>query len=176
MNTIVSIFAHVDQAQQARQELLATGFSDNQIDIKVASYKSDDHTLEKQDEDVDVIEKVTAFFRDLFGADDHDIARYAQAGRKGTIITVHTQTGDDAEKVAQILDSFGAQDVAETSGSYAGESDVSENPHPFLDYPVSRSGEHPVTGQQAGSTTRASRLRSRIVARSVEKTNNLTGS
>jgi hypothetical protein len=168
-NTIVSIFPNADQARQAKEHLLTSGFSAAEVDLKIASYKSDDPVMASDDQHQNLLEKVTAFFKDLFGSDDQQVTQYAHAGSKGVIMTVHTDTSEDAEKVAGILDSFGALDTAETSGSFFPEDQVQSSQHQFLDNPAYLSSEGPVTGTDAGYIARAARLKSRIVARSVEK-------
>lgn len=176
-NTIVSIFPNADQAKQAKEHLLTNGFSAAEVEVKIASYKSDDPVMASDDKHQNILEKVTAFFKDLFGADDQQVTQYAQEGSKGVILTVHTGTSEDAEKVTGILDSFGALDTAETSGSFYPEGEVKSGQHQFLDNPAYLSSEVPVTSLDAGYSARAARLKSRIVARSVGKqSGNPTGS
>ena len=168
-NTVVSIFRDPEQAQQAQNHLLANGFADKQVDIKIASYKSDSQLPDNEVDNNDLIDKITAFFKDLFGNDDEEVTRYSEAGRKGTILTVHTATSEEAEKVADILDSYGAADVNETSGSYFPESDDLVKQHSFLDNPSNSSPENRYDERNIETDARVSRLKSRIVERSIEK-------
>jgi hypothetical protein len=155
-NTVVSIFENAEQAENARNVLRAAGCSDDQVTVKTAIYKSD--PVPGEEEEKDILEKIGDFFKDLFGAEDEELTHYTNAGHKGTIITVHTADRNEAEKVAAILDGL------EISGdSESGERER----HPFLDDP-----SNPVF-ENGLSETRSSRLRSRIVERSLRKNNAL---
>ena len=169
-NTVVSIFRNPDQARQAKDHLLASGFSDKRVDIKIASYKSESLDGEKEEYEVSILERITDFFKDLFGEDDEEINQYAHAGSKGTILTVRTDTSEEAENVAGILDSFGALDAAETAGSYFPENEIPPIRHKFLDDPLHDSLDIPISNQEIENDKRVSRLKSRIIARSLEKT------
>jgi predicted SnoaL-like aldol condensation-catalyzing enzyme len=164
-NTVISIFPNPDLAQQAKSHLLATGFTDQQIDIKIASYKSHDPLSESETEEAGIMEKITAFFKEMFGADDAEVSNYSEAGRRGCIVTVHTATSEDAEEVAAILDAFGAMDVGETSGSYFPENEGGTSRHQFLDDPLHESADNINTERKE----QVSRLKSRIVARASDK-------
>jgi len=160
-NTVVSIFENVEQAQRAQDLLRASGYADNQVVVKTAAYKTD--APAEEHENTDVFDKIADFFKDLFGADDEEVVTYSEAGHKGTIITVHTADRDEAEKVAAILDGYGAVDVAENTEN------IRSVQHQFLDDPA-----NPVFAKDSQDTsfpTRASRLKSRIVARSEIKNN-----
>lgn len=164
-NTVVSIFENVEQAQRAQDLLRASGYADGQVIVKTAVYKTDAQVDES--DNTDVFDKIADFFKDLFGADDEEVATYSEAGHKGTIITVHTADRDEAEKVAAILDGYGAVDVDGNTEN------VRSVQHQFLDDPA-----HPVFSkdgqeQDGNFPTRASRLKSRIVARSEMKNNPL---
>lgn len=113
-NTVVGIFEYTSEAQEAQKYLLANGFSDGQVDIKVSSTLSNTQVADHEDAG----DKIGNFFKGLFGDDDEEVNRYSEAGRKGTIVTVHAKTADEAEVAARVLDNYGAVDVNETSGSY----------------------------------------------------------
>jgi len=114
-NTVVGIFEYTSEAQEAKQYLLNNGFTDSQVDLKVSTSTSNT-THAVADEDAG--DKIGNFFRGLFGDDENEVNRYAEAGRKGTIVTVHARTADEAEVAARVLDNYGAVDVNETSGSF----------------------------------------------------------
>lgn len=149
-STVVGIFEYTSEAQEAQKYLLANGFSSNNVDIKVSStgtisdtsesygttgstldttetYKTDNSTWDttspyKKEDNSDGI---AGFFKNLFGDDDDEVTRYSEAGRKGTIITVHARTADEAEAAARILDNFGAVDVNENSSKAFDSSSIS---------------------------------------------------
>jgi len=149
-STVVGIFEYTSEAQEAQKYLLANGFSNDNVDIKVSStgtisdtsgyegttgstldtsetYKTDNSTWDttspyKKEDNSDGI---AGFFRNLFGDDDDEVPRYSEAGRKGTIVTVHARTADEAEAAARILDNFGAVDVNENSSKAFDSSSIS---------------------------------------------------
>ncbi|WP_221392652.1 YsnF/AvaK domain-containing protein [Dyadobacter sp. NIV53] len=177
-NTVVGIFEYTSEAQAAKEYLLKNGYADESVDIEVQI--SDDATstgaqVYKEESG----DRISDFFKNLFGDDDDEVNNYTQAGRKGTILTVHADSADEAEAAAHILDNYGAVDVhdyaskiTDTSGSIynvdgaygAPQSDVSDtNPDTIKvieeDFQV---GKREV---QTGGI----RLKSRIVERPVEE-------
>ncbi|WP_221391530.1 hypothetical protein [Dyadobacter sp. NIV53] len=164
-NTVIAIFEEAEQAQTAQGHLLTHGFS--QVNIKTASYKSEASNAEEKEQDL--IDSITTFFRDLFGADHQDITHYAEAGRHRTIVTVHTDTSEEAEQVAGILDENGAIDVNETSGSYFPENDESTTQHQFLDDSVHNPAQNHSFEENSEDRTRVNRIKSRIIQRSIDK-------
>ncbi|MCF0074175.1 YsnF/AvaK domain-containing protein [Dyadobacter sp. CY261] len=136
-NTVVGIFEYEDDAQQAQNYLLANGYADGDVDIKTASYKSDTGTGAAA-EDRDVSDRIGNFFRDLFDGDEQETQRYTDAGRKGTIVTVHALDATEAEAAAEILDRFGALDVNDEN--FAGFSTADQT------YNTPDTGFVPVTG------------------------------
>jgi len=126
-STVVGIFEYTSEAQEAQKYLLANGFSSDNVDIKTsgttgttgADYAAD---APRKDESSDGIGN---FFRNLFGDDDDDLDRYTEAGRRGTILTVHARTADEAEKAARILDNYGAVDIDEDTNKSYGDSTLS---------------------------------------------------
>ncbi|MCF2488590.1 YsnF/AvaK domain-containing protein [Dyadobacter sp. CY347] len=110
-NTVVGIFEYESDAQEAQNYLLANGFAGGDVDIKTASYKSDQETSTINDDNDDVMDRIGNFFKDLFDGDEDETKRYTEAGRRGTIVTVHAADADEAEKAAAILDQYGAVDV-----------------------------------------------------------------
>lgn len=126
-STVVGIFEYTSEAQEAQKYLLANGFSSDNVDIKTSGttgttgvdYAAD---APRKDESSDGIGN---FFRNLFGDDDDDLDRYTEAGRRGTILTVHARTADEAEKAARILDNYGAVDIDEDTTKSYGDSTLS---------------------------------------------------
>ena len=167
-NTVIAIFEQADEAQTAQSHLLTHGILQSQVNIKTASYKSEVESPEESEQEHDIMESITDFFKGLFGTDHKEIPNYAAAGRHRTIVTVHTDSSEEAEQVAGILDDHGAIDVNETSGSYFPENEKSTTKHQFTDDSLHNPAqEH--HDEVSEFHTRASRIRSRIVQRSADK-------
>jgi uncharacterized protein (TIGR02271 family) len=134
--TVIGIFESSSKAQEAVQELIDAGITRDRIDVSSgnntnSSYSSTDSTysstsVRHEDEHESGISR---FFKNLFGDDDDDADKYTRvASRAQSIITVHAQSSDEAETIADILDDNGAVDVDEhasklgysKTGSYAG--------------------------------------------------------
>jgi len=117
-NTVVGIFEYTSEAQEAQKYLLNNGFTDGQVDIKVSTSTNSTATTTTSVANEDAGDKIGNFFKGLFGDDENEVNRYSEAGRRGTIVTVHAKTADEAEVAARVLDNYGAVDVNETSGSF----------------------------------------------------------
>jgi len=203
-STVVGIFEYTSEAQEAQKYLIANGFSSDNVDIKVSStgtisdttepYTGDSSTLDttetyKTDNSTfnttepyrkeDSSDGIGGFFRHLFGDDDDEVTRYSEAGRKGTIVTVHARTADEAEAAARILDNFGAVDVNENSSKTINSSyssadssyvpDTSDVVNPALDSTSIPIIEEELQVGKREVQTGGVRLKSRIVERPVEE-------
>ena len=132
--TVVGIFDDASQAQQAVAALVNKGFSQSNIDISAGhstgttdtdSAFPDRHvntsgtrTEEVIDDAKDVSSGIGGFFSSLFGSDEDDSRRYSTVADRGSVVTVHAQTEDEAERAADILDDNGAVDVDERANEY----------------------------------------------------------
>jgi uncharacterized protein (TIGR02271 family) len=142
--TVIGIFQHADQAQEARTYLLANGFESSNIDL------SSGHN------------GISGFFKNIFD-DEDDSASHIQAASTGTTVTVHTRSEQESLQAAQVLDNFGALDVngaaekqtTATTGDTTGSISVIQ--------------EDLLVGKKEVQTGGV-RLRSRIVERPVEET------
>lgn len=192
-NTVIGIFDNASDAQRAVDQLISDGFSRSTIDLSsgVSNTKTgsnevfpDRHvntsgtkTEELVDDTKDVGSGIGNFFSSLFGGDDDDDTRkYSTVGDRGSIVTVHTDTDEEAERAADILDEAGAVDVDERAAEYGY---VSTNVTPAM------TATAPVTSPDTDQTvkvieenlevgkrtveTGGVRLRSRIVAKPVEE-------
>lgn len=112
--TVIGVFDNASDAQRAVDELVNKGFSRNSVDL---SAHTGDYSNNSYDDDTND-SKVGGFFGSLFGDDDNDTRNYTQVGSRGSIVTVHTQTDDEAERAADILDDFGAVDVNERAAQF----------------------------------------------------------
>lgn len=120
--TVIGVFDSVDEAQHAVQQLISNGFQESRIDVSAQTQTDSDYsTTSNQDRDDDN-DGIGGFFRSLFGGDDDDERRdrdrYTNVARRGTLVTVHAQSNDEAERAAELLDEYGAVDVDERDQQY----------------------------------------------------------
>ncbi len=71
------------------------------------------------DDTKDTGSSIGNFFSSLFGLDDDDTNRYSRVAERSSIVTVHAQSEDEAERAADILDDNGAVDVNERDAQYS---------------------------------------------------------
>lgn len=174
--TVVGIFDSSSDAQNAVQQLMSSGFTQDSIDI--STQNATDTTSNNYDDGDN--DSIGGFFRSLFGSDDDDNYRnYSQVARRGSVITVHARTADEATRAATILDNAGAVDVDERARQYqssgtaqygstsgVGTSDFT-NETTNKSIPIIE--EELQVGKRVVETGGA-RLRSRIIERPVEET------
>ena len=144
--TVIGVFDNSGEAQEAVEALVSDGFSRSSIDLSAAQTGSsasgmqsgssasmsggsgaivpDRHqntsgTMAEEvvDDTKDVGSGIGNFFSSLFGGGD-DADRYSRVGDRSTIVTVHAQSKDEAERAADILDDNGAVDVNERDEQY----------------------------------------------------------
>lgn len=186
--TVIGIFDNATQAQNAVQQLLNNGFSHDYIDVSsrgttdTGTVSDSTYSGSSQHSDSDFGDKVSRFFSNLFDADD-DRNNYAEVGRRGSVVTVHAQTAQEAERAADLLDQYGAVDVNERaqqyrSGTYSDTSAAYTNDvntaRTTTDIDETRNSLNVIEEDlQVGKrvvNTGGVRLRSRIVERPVEET------
>ena len=112
--TVIGIFDNPNQAQNAVQQLVSSGISRDNIDIANAS-ASDNTSIDYNNDDNDGI---GGFFSSLFGMDDDNSRKYSHVARRGTTVTVHTQSNEESERAADLLDQYGAVDIDEQAARY----------------------------------------------------------
>ncbi|MBD0284709.1 MAG: YsnF/AvaK domain-containing protein [Flavisolibacter sp.] len=121
--TVVGFFDNASEAQQAVERLQSSGISQDRIDVSSGNAGTDNVSYDTdRDDDRDRSHEsgITRFFRNLFGDDDNEAERYSRvASRSNSIVTVHAQSREEAERAADILDDCGAVDVDERSAQYA---------------------------------------------------------
>jgi hypothetical protein len=176
--TVVGLFENENDAQRAAEKIEAAGISRSSVDVS----RSDKYTQGVQntspssDNDDNA---VTRFFKNLFG-DSDDADRYTKLSSNGnySIVTVHAQSADEAERAADLLDEYGAVNVDERSSQYntqnlsgdrgSNDTDNSRTSN-NADNTISRVQEELQVSKrevEAGGV----RVRSRIVERPVEET------
>jgi len=196
--TIIGFFDDQSEAQRALEQLQNRGISHDRIDISrghagaagastgrtvnadmnpVSGSERDENTVRRTSDDRTVDREgrntnmFTDFFNNLFGggSDNDDADRYRRvAERSGAIVTVHADSREEAERVAEILDECGAVDVDEKATQYGysntrGTSGMSERTN------ISDN----IAGERTSSGS--SRMRSRIFDRRIDDGMRLRG-
>lgn len=146
-HTVVGIYDDTAKARKAEKELINDGFSREVVDLSVN---------EKRDQ-----EKSSSFFGSLFG-DNDEARRHAEIAQRGTVVTVHTKSLQEAERAAAILDKFGTLEVGDKRTT----TDKTKNVTGKESIPVI---EEKLEVGKREVTTGGVRLRSRIVERPVEE-------
>ncbi|AUD06830.1 YsnF/AvaK domain-containing protein [Spirosoma pollinicola] len=185
-HTVIGIFDNASEAQTAVDQLVSNGFSRSNIDLSAGTGSAatgsdalipDRHvntsgtrSEELVDDTKDVGSSVGGFFSSLFGSDDdEDTKKYSTVGGRGSIVTVHADTDEQAEQAADILDEAGAVDVNERATEYGYSSPT---PTAALgtdgDQTIKVIEENLEVGKRTVETGGV-RLRSRIVAKPVEE-------
>ncbi|HYD60307.1 MAG TPA: YsnF/AvaK domain-containing protein [Noviherbaspirillum sp.] len=120
-NTVVGVYDSYTQAQNVMHELLACGFSDDEVRL------SPEADLESATQDR-ASERhagsgIGHFFRSLFGLEGpedrqhHDI--YAEAMRRGScVVTVHTGSEQDRERAVEVMNRFDPVDIDERASQW----------------------------------------------------------
>ena len=117
--TVIGVFDSASEAQQAVEQLVTNGFTRDNIDVSAqGNTNTTDTSINRTDRDDDNESGIGKFFRDLFGSDDDSSSKYSEVARRGTLVTVHAQSDDEAERAADILDEYGAVDVDERATQY----------------------------------------------------------
>jgi len=162
--TVVGIFENTNPAQEAKAYLIANGFDSERVDINTNANQSGYGTSEENNrESEDWGDKISNFFTHLFD-DEDEAANHTEAARRGTTVTVHARSQDEALKAAEVLDNFGAVDVDEFAGRGSNRANNLEN-----DVTVPVIEEELQVGKREVETGGV-RLRSRVIERPVEET------
>jgi len=185
--TVIGMFDNASEAQQAVEQLVSRGFSRENIDVSSSgnsstqgyasgntgttsssSYSSETSGSSSTREESG--SGIGKFFRSLFGNDEEADTYSNVATRSGSIVTVHAQSGDEAERAADILDDAGAVDVDERAAQYgysrsnentSGSTSEGERSIPVIEEELEVGKRMVQTGGK--------RLRSRIIERPVEE-------
>src|SRR5918997_913355 len=125
-NTVIGLFDEAGDASRAAQELTAAGFDRDRIDITTAESSGDGATGDADARGGEnygnegFADQIGNFFTSLFGDDDRERAGYYSEtmSRGSTLVTVHADSRDEAERAAGVLDAAGAIDVDERAAQY----------------------------------------------------------
>ena len=156
-NTVIGVFDTNNQAQSAKRALENATFTniDHQTFGERGRYDS---------RSASATDSVYAFFANLFDTDEETARGYAEVARRGSVVTVYTDTMEDAKKAAALLDEYGAIDFDERRTAYAG----CENKE--LNADTIKVIEENIAVGKREVQTGAATLRSRIVAKPVQET------
>lgn len=117
--TVVGFFDDAAGAQRAVEQLVSNGFSRNSIDVSSGSGSSSNASTSGTHGTDQNENGVTRFFKSLFGDNNDEADRYSRVGmRSNSIVTVHAQSSDEAERAADLLDDYGAVNVNERASEY----------------------------------------------------------
>src|SRR5688572_14453589 len=143
--TVIGFFDDASDAQRAVERMQSDGISRDRVDISrgsggtstsgsnrsgvnpVSGSERDDNSVNRTSDDRIVDREgrntnvFTDFFNSLFGNDDDDNAnRYSKVAEgSNSIVTVHAQSREEAERAADILDDCGAIDVDERAAQFS---------------------------------------------------------
>jgi len=113
-HTVVGIFNDADDAKNAVDQLANNGFDRSNIDYSRGSSSGYNTNDENADDNESGIGR---FFKNLFSSKDES-DRYARAARNGSVVTVHAQSSEEAQRASELLDNYGAIDVDEKDRGY----------------------------------------------------------
>ncbi|GAB3801587.1 hypothetical protein GCM10028819_29110 [Spirosoma humi] len=153
--TVIGVFDDASDAQRAVDQLVSNGFSRDSIDLSAQTspnYSDSTATRIDRDDDDDNNSGIGGFFSSLFGSDSDDSRKYSHVASRGSVVTVHAQSSDEAERAADLLDEYGAVDVDERANEYgyASYNQTSNAPN-SVDYNAASTGA-PTTGIGATGT------------------------
>jgi uncharacterized protein (TIGR02271 family) len=161
LQTVIGIFDSANEAQQAVKELVSNGFMRDQIDVSSSkAIHTPTNLANVQNNDTH-----SNFFSSLFD-DGQEANTYAQRARQGSVVTVHAQSGEQAQEAARILDGYGAVDVNEQANRNRTSTGSASSMDAATSLPVIE--EELQVGKRVVETGGV-RLRSRIIERPVEE-------
>lgn len=111
-NTVIGFFRNSTDAYHAADILKDRGFDDSIVDVS-PGYAEDENRSGNLNERTG---KVGSFFKSLFSDNDYYANRYTEVAEKHSLVTVHANDYEEAERAADILDECGAINVDEGSG------------------------------------------------------------
>ena len=109
--TIVGMFPTNEEAEQAANQLSASGFGTD--DFHVSGYSTTGDLNQNSVTDYEEDEKTSGFWNWLFGDEEDNRKRYSYAGTKSNVVTVYADNMQFAEKARDVMNESGAIDVNE---------------------------------------------------------------
>ena len=115
--TVIGVFDTYDHAERARQQLIARGFSANDVQVRahgadLAAAGTASTTSTASHADVGFMDSVRNFFADLFGPDQDDAGHYSEAVRRGgAVVAVTVADEKRVDSAREALSATGAVDI-----------------------------------------------------------------
>lgn len=153
--TVIGVFDNGFEAQNAIGQLKGNGFSEDQIDLSVR----DNMDTDTSDDD----RGISNFFSNLMDDDNDKASHYTEVAKRGSVVTVHASSSEEAQRAARILDQYGAIDIDERYKQYhSGDTGTSSKESiPIIE-------EELQVGKREVETGKVS-IRSRIIEKPVEE-------
>ncbi|HEX9171384.1 MAG TPA: YsnF/AvaK domain-containing protein [Telluria sp.] len=126
MHTLVAVFDNNSDAQKAKADLLASGFNSSDVRLSAGGTEAGATTTANHDESIG--DSISNFFSDLFGNGSNDGTRdragvYSNAVSRGNcVLTVTTQSEDEVERAADLVERYGPIDIDEKSSEWSSDS------------------------------------------------------
>lgn len=160
--TVFGIFDNVKDAQLAVEKLLSSDFSQGFIDVHTAKEEAGTEKDSQQNKGI------SNFFDNLFSSNKEEAKTYSDMASRGTVVTVHATSKEEADRAARILDEYGAIDANERAFQYRQEVDVRPDATTGTDKSIPVIEEEMEVGKREVETGGV-RIRSRIIERPVEE-------
>ena len=116
--TVIGVFDTYDHAERAKQQLIARGFSANDVQVRAhggdvsGTGGSSAATTTTSDHDAGFMDSVRNFFSDLFGPDADDAGHYSEAVRRGgAVVAVTVADESRVDSAREALAATGAFDI-----------------------------------------------------------------
>lgn len=118
--TVVGLFDNASEAQSAVQALVKQGLDRSRIDVSAQNMAQNTNasTTDQYYTNDSVTDSIGNFFSSLFGNSDEAHNHATVARRGSSVVTVHAQSAQEAQKAATILDQFNAIDVADRAAQF----------------------------------------------------------
>ena len=173
--TVVGIFDTISEAQAAVQQLQSAGFERDYVDVSQPMPGSGASSNSTSGSSTDN-DSIGGFFSSLFGSDNDEARTYADVARSGhSVVTVHVDSADQAQRAASVLDQAGAVDVDRKAAEYGLSNSYTAERGSWTgqgsDQTATATAQVIEENLQVGKRveqTGGARLRSRIVERPVE--------
>jgi len=120
-HTLVAVFDNRSDAQNAMDELLASGFSRTDVNVSSADPTGQTNSLTGSTTTTNEVHEegigasIKHFFTGLFGSDnDEHVSRYSDVVSRGHhVLTLVTQSEPEVERAADVIERFGPVDIDE---------------------------------------------------------------
>lgn len=120
--SVVAVFEDREQAEMAREELVASGLPAERVSIHVGSETDTSSTATRSTAADENEGGIGHFFRSLFGLDDDRPTYYEEAARRGhATLVAHASRDEEVEQIRAILERFDVVDIDERATQWRSE-------------------------------------------------------